>query len=324
MQNCRITAAASYAPQQVITNNDLAARMETSDEWISSRTGIRQRHISSGENTSDLCAEVMNQLLEKSGNNAEDIDLLIVATYTPDYLTPSTACIVQKKCDIKNAFCFDINAACSGFVYALSVAHKYIASGMYKRAAVIGGEICSKSVDWNDRATCVLFGDGAGGVILEASEQQGYLAEELRSDGNNFEGLTGVCIPPSNLFNGIKREFDYIRMDGRAIYDFAVHKVPESIRALTGKAGITPADLDLFVPHQANGRFFPVFAKKLGMDSSKIFKNIDKYGNTSAASVPIALADALEQGIISLGSGQKVALCGFGSGLTWGSILLSL
>lgn len=311
MNKIKIIATAKCTPDNVVTNDDLSLLVDTSDEWIFSRTGIKQRFICKGENTSDLCTNVVNQLLERSGLSPLDIDLIIVATMTPDYLTPTTACLVQKNVGATNAFCFDVNSACSGFVYAFSVAEKFIISGKYERVIVVGADVLSKIIDWTDRATCVLFGDGAGGVLLTGSETGGILAEDLYSDGAKSDVLT------ANYENSIQ-------MDGRKVFDFATREVPKSILSVLEKSNTSLDEIKYIVAHQANIRIIEGVAKKLKLDMSKFYINIQTYGNTTAATIPIALDEMLEKGLITLGSGEKIIITGFGGGLTMGSILIQI
>lgn len=313
----------SCTPQKAVTNDDLSLLVDTTDEWISTRTGIRERRISEGENTSDMCIKVAKGLLKKSSVSAEDIDLIIVATITPDFATPSTACMVQSAVGAVNAFAFDVSAACSGFVFAAGIADKYIRSGMCRNAIVIGAETLSKIVNWRDRTTCVLFGDGAGGALLSRSERNCYIAEDMHSDGSLGMQLTGGEAKVRNAFaDPGEPDRRYLEMDGRTIFSFATRKVPASIRTLLEKASLTPDDIDWVVPHQANSRIVEVVAKKLDMPPEKFFMNIAKYGNTSAASIPIALAQMSDEGLLK--KGQKVIISGFGGGLTWGSAIIEI
>lgn len=321
MLNTGITAVACYAPDSIVTNDDLSQIVDTSDEWIYSRTGIKQRHISTGEDTSQLCIETAKKLLEKSGTLPEEIDLIIVGTITPDYATPSTACLVQGAIGAGNAFAFDISAACSGFVYALSIADKFIKSGSYKKAIVLGAETLSKIVDWKDRSTCVLFGDGAGGVILEGVEKGGILAEDMHSKGEDGLKMTGNERKPENMLCTPESENNpYLVMDGRAIFNFATRVVPQSVKEIIEKSGITIDDVKYIIPHQANSRIIDIVARKLGVPIEKFYVNIDEYANTSAASIPIALGEMEQKGLVE--KGDKIIVTGFGAGLTWGSMLI--
>lgn len=324
MTKTRIIATAGCVPEQVITNDDLAKIVDTSDEWITQRTGIKERHISSGENTSVLVTGVARQLLERASVSAEDIDMIIVASVTPDYGTPSLACMVQKEIGAINAVAFDVVAACSGFMFALSTADKYIKSGMYKNAIVIGGETLSKIVDWTDRATCVLFGDGAGGAYVENSQEAGVVGENIGSAGDLYEILTEGYTAPANVFNDIPGEIDpkyYVHMDGREVFKFATKKVIKSLEKVMEEANITPDDVKYFVPHQANARIVETISKKLNIPFEKFYMNMNRFGNTSSASIPIALNELNEKGLLE--RGDKIIMSGFGGGMTWGTMLIT-
>lgn len=323
MITSKIRATGAGLPEQVITNDDLAKIVDTSDEWISQRTGIKERRISTGENLSVLATKAARQIIARAQIDPKEIDLILVATCTPDYGTPCAACMVQKEIGAVNATAFDVVAACSGFLFAASTADKYIRSGMYRNALVIGGEILSKIVDWSDRTTCVLFGDGAAGALLERSEDgDGILLEELGSDGEKYHVLTDGFTPASNAFNDVEplRGMDYVYMDGREVFKFATKKIVESVSHVLDKAGLTAEDIKYFVPHQANARIVEVAAKKLHVPLDKFYMNIEHYGNTSAASIPTALNEMNEKGLLQ--KGDKIILCGFGGGLSWGTILL--
>ena len=326
MTFAKLTATAHYAPEQVVTNDDLSQIMETSDEWISSRTGIRRRHIVRDENTSDLASNVAQQLLKKASLAAEDLDFIIVATVSPDGNMPSTASLVQAKIGASKAFAFDLTAACSGFVYALSVADKLIASGAYHNGIVIGAEVLSKIVDWSDRSTSVLFGDGAGGVLLQASSDTPLiLAESLKSDGNRGMSLTSNLTHANSPFSKSESEDDlFLKMDGRAIFDFAVRDVPKNILESLEKAELSPDDIDYLLLHQANSRILDKMARKIKTERHKFLQNMQEYGNTSAASIPILLSEAVDAGTIKLDGSQKLALTGFGGGLTWGTLVVKI
>ena len=318
MAGLKIHAAAHYVPPGVLTNEDIGAWVDTTDEWITKRTGIKQRYISLGENTSDLCTKVAKKLLEKAEFAPEDIEVILIATVTPDYLSPSVACMVQEAIGAKNAFAMDINAACTGFVYGMSVAQKYLASG-YGNVMLIGAEVLSKYVDWKDRSTCILFGDGAGGVILSGNEDKIYV-EKLRSRGSKV--ITVSRQEVVNAFCAGDRKMDYIKVEGREVFEFAVKSVPENIDEVLKHAKMTPDDVDYIIPHQANRRIIEGIASKMKIDISKFFINIENYGNTSSASIPIALSEMMEKGLV--GEGDKIVIAGFGGGLTWGSILIEL
>jgi len=312
----RITATASYLPPKVVTNDDLAKVMETSDEWIASRTGIRQRHIAENENTSDLCIHVANILLQKARKQSSDLDFIIIATMTPDYQTPSVACMVQGAIQATNAYAFDISVACSGFVYALSLANKLIQTGA-KCGLVIGGEVLSKMLDWQDRSTAVLFGDGGAGVVLEASDQPMIVKEKLYSNGSLGQALTSGLVETTDY----QKTVHPLQMEGRAIFDFATRTVVQSVKELLADEA---QSVDYFLLHQANARILDIFAKKLQVPREKFLQNIQHYGNTSAATIPLLLDEAVGDGTIILGGKQKIILTGFGGGLTWGNLLLQV
>lgn len=322
MYTSRIIETGSYLPEQVISNDDLARIVDTSDEWISSRTGIRERRITSGENTSDISAKAARQIIERAGISPLDIELLIVGTCSADYSVPSAACMVQKAVGADNAIAFDLTAACSGFMFGLSVADKYIRSGVCGNALVIGAEVLSKMVDWSDRSTCVLFGDGAAGAYLKKTDEAGIICEEIGSSGRSYEALTAGYIPAANAFNDVAPAagFDMVKMDGREIFKFATKKVSKSILQLLEKADVQAEDIKYVVPHQANARIIEVVAKKVGMPFEKFYLNMDRTANTSAASIPLALHEMNERGMLE--RGDKIILTGFGGGLTWGTMLI--
>ncbi|HEM6545697.1 TPA: ketoacyl-ACP synthase III [Streptococcus suis] len=322
--HAKISQVAHYLPKKIVTNDDLAQRMETSDEWIRSRTGIGQRHIVTGETTSDLASQVARKLLGKSQLDASEIDFIIVATITPDASMPSTAAMVQAAIGAKKAFAYDLVAACSGFVFALSTAEKLLASGVYKRGLVIGAETLSRSVDWSDRSTAVLFGDGAGGVLLEACEQPSFLSEILRTDGSRGASLTAGIDQKETPFSTQSRQQPFIQMEGRAIFEFATRDVTATMAELLEQADMTVDCVDYFLLHQANIRILDKMARKLGVAREKFPANMDKYGNTSAASLPILLSECVESGMLRLDGSQTVLMAGFGGGLTWGTLLLQL
>jgi len=324
MAFAKISQVAHYVPEQVVTNHDLAQIMDTNDEWISSRTGIRQRHISKTESTSDLATEVAKKLMAKAGITGEYLDFIILATITPDSMMPSTAARVQANIGANKAFAFDLTAACSGFVFALSTAEKFIRSGQYKRGLVIGSETLSKVIDWEDRTTAVLFGDGAGGVLLESSEQQTFLAESLYTDGSRGEVLQSSFVGLSSPYSNKEVDHKYLSMDGRAVFDFAIRDVAKSIQSLLAAAPVAVDEIDYFFLHQANDRILDKIAKKIGVPREKLPANMMEYGNTSAASIPILLSECVDQGLIKLDGSQTILLSGFGGGLTWGSLLVTI
>lgn len=321
----KILGTGRALPPKVVTNDDLAKVVDTSDEWVQSRTGIRERRIADPEvATSDLATEAALKALEKSGIKAEDIDLIIMATSTPDFSAfPATACMVQKNIGARKAAAFDIETACSGFVYSLVIANQFIATGMYKYCLVIGAEVFSRIIDWSDRNTCVLFGDGAGAAVIGPAEgEEGLLSSTLGADGDGgkfldvYAGGTRMPVTPEVL----EKKLNTIRMDGSEVFKFAVRIMESASISALGKIGLTAEDIDYLVPHQANIRIVGAAAKRLGLPLDKVAVNLDKYANTSAASVPIALDEALEAGKIK--PGDIVVMVGFGAGLTWGAAVL--
>ncbi len=317
----KIKAVGSYVPQNTVSNEDMSKVVDTNDEWISSRTGIKNRHFSTGENTSDLAAKAAEKILERAGVKAEEIELIIVATVSPDYGTPSTACLVQKKIGAVNAVSFDIGAACSGFIFALSTADKFIKTGVYKNALVLGAEVLSKCLDFTDRGTCVLFGDGSGGAFLEQADKPSILAEEMGTDGARAMALTlGLKEVVNTSCEGERDTHRYIEMDGRAIFDFATRTVPKTVKNVLAKAELTTEDIDYVVPHQANARIIEIVSRKLKVPMDKFYLNMNEYANTSSASIPIALDEMWEKGLLK--EGTTIAMAGFGAGLTWGSMIV--
>ena len=318
----RMMGTGSYLPEKRLTNDDLAAELalqgvETSDNWIVERTGIRARHFAADEQgCSDLATEAARQALDAAGWAASDIDLIIVGTSTPDMVFPSVATMVQHKLGIAGCPAFDVQAVCSGFIYALTIADAMIQSGSAKRALVIGSEVFSRILDFKDRTTCVLFGDGAGAVVLEASDQPGILATDLHADGQYKDIL---CVPGHVNRGGILGD-PVLKMDGPAVFKLAVGVLEETARASLAKANITDADIDWLIPHQANIRIMQSTAKKLKMSNDKVVVTVDQHGNTSAASIPLALDTAVRDGRIQ--RGQTLMLEGVGGGFTWGSVLL--
>ncbi|MGE5493367.1 MAG: beta-ketoacyl-ACP synthase III [Actinomycetota bacterium] len=314
----RVVGVGSYLPGKPVSNDDLAARgIDTSDEWIVSRTGIRSRHLAAPEVTSSqLAVEAARRALEMADVQPEALDLIIVATSTPDFIFPSTACLVQGKLGNKGATAFDVQAVCAGFTYALSIAEKFIRSGSHKKALVIGAEVFSRILDWKDRGTCVLFGDGAGAVVLEASEKQGILATALHADGSQNHILN----VPGQVCGGQVVGDPFLRMDGQAVFKFAVRVLADVAEEVCAAANVASSDVDWLIPHQANIRIIEATGKKLGLDRDRVIVTVDRHGNTSAASVPLALDEAVRDGRIR--RGQKVILEGVGGGFTWGAILL--
>ena len=316
--HARITGTGSYLPPLALSNTDLVKRgVDTSDEWIVERTGIRSRHIAEeGQMASDLAVEASLSAIAAAGISAEKIDLIILATSTPDYIFPSTACLLQSKLGISGAAAFDVQAVCSGFIYALTVAEKFIRSGSHRCALVVGTEVFSRILDWSDRGTCVLFGDGAGAVILEASEEPGILASALHADGAHH----GILEVPGNVCDGKVVGLPFVKMDGPAVFKFAVKVLAEVAREVMDRAGMDGAALDWLIPHQANIRIIQSTARKLGLTMDKVITTVDRHGNTSAASIPLALDVAVRDGRIK--PGHTLMLEGVGGGFTWGAVVL--
>jgi 3-oxoacyl-[acyl-carrier-protein] synthase III len=314
----RIAGVGSYLPGNRVSNNDLVARgVDTSDDWIITRTGIEARHLAeAGQTSSDLGFIASQRALEMAGVTAADIDLIIVATSTPDFVFPSTACLLQNKLGNKGATAFDVQAVCSGFLYALTIAEKFIHSGSHKRALVVGAEVFSRILDWNDRGTCVLFGDGAGAVVLEASEKPGILATALHADGSHH----GILSVPGNVCGGKVIGDPFLRMDGQAVFKFAVRVLAEVAGECCTVAGVAPDSVDWLIPHQANIRIIEATAKKMGLPMERVVVTVAQHGNTSAASVPLALDAGVRDGRIR--RGQRILLEGVGGGFTWGAALI--
>jgi len=315
-----------YVPERVLTNQDLEKMVETSDEWILARTGIRERRIAGPDETvSTMSLAASQDALAVAGLDPRDLDLIIVATSSPDYLVPPVSSMIQDKLGASHAAAFDLAAGCTGFVYALATAHQFIASGTYDNVLVIGAEITSRFVDWEDRTTCVLFGDGAGAIVLQASDAPtGVLSFVLGSDGSGYEAL---IVPGGGSRHPFCQEIldkrmHYVKMDGRRVFKFAVKTPAEAaVRAIEG-SGLSVEDIALLIPHQANVRIIQALAQSLGMPLEKVYINVDKYGNTSAASIPIALCEALEEGRIK--EGDHILLLGFGAGLTWAAAVVKI
>ena len=320
----RIVATGAALPGQPVSNDALARRLaargvETSDEWIVARTGIRQRYLAEdGMTTSELGTRAAQQALSTAGLEAADIDLIVVATSTPDQIFPSTACLVQARLGNHGAAAFDVQAVCSGFVYGLAVADALIRNGAHRRALGIGAELFSRIMDWGDRTTCVLFGDGAGAVVLEASESPGLLAARLHADGSQAE----ILCTAGRVDSGKVVGDPYLRMDGQAVFRLAVGVLDSSAREVLADAQMEPHQVDWLIPHQANVRILNATAKKLGLPEDKLIVTVDRHGNTSAASVPLALDVGVRDGRIR--SGQHVMLQGVGGGFTWGSVLVRI
>ena len=320
MYNVQIIGTGSYAPGNIVSNDFLATFMDTNDEWISGRTGIKERRISIDENTSDLAIKASIKAIEEAKINPQDIDLIIVATATPDYFFPSTACIVQKKIGAKNATCFDLSAACTGFVYGLNVATQFIKSGQSKTVLLIGAETISKSLNWQDRKTCVLFGDGAGAAVLTRGEK-GIISIYTGSDGDGAEFLEYAAPQLRNIFtNNSEQSNNYLKMQGGEVFKFAVKIIIQCIEKVLEESNYSIEEIKYIVPHQANIKIIESSAKKLGIDKEKFFMNIAEYGNTSAASIPLALDQMNKQGLLQ--DGDKIITVGFGGGLTYGAALI--
>ncbi|HEX4763164.1 MAG TPA: beta-ketoacyl-ACP synthase III [Usitatibacter sp.] len=313
----RVTGTGGYLPSKVLTNKDLESIVETNDQWIVERTGIRERHIAAdNEFTSDLALHACRRALEASGRSAADVDLIILATSTPDMVFPSSACLLQAKLGVKRGAAFDVQAVCSGFAYAMSTADLYIRSGRHRCALVVGAEVFSRILDWKDRGTCVLFGDGAGAVVLEASDKPGVLSSELHADGS-YANILNV---PGQVCGGAVQGDPTLKMDGGAVFKLAVRVLEESARSILAQNGMQVSDLDAYIPHQANVRIVSHVAKKLALPESKCIVTVDRHANTSAASIPLALDVAVRDGRIR--PGHNVLLQGVGGGFTWGSVLL--
>jgi 3-oxoacyl-[acyl-carrier-protein] synthase-3 len=320
----RITGTGSYLPPRKLSNADLVAELaakglETSDDWIVERTGIRARHfVADGVFSSDLAFEAAKNALQAANRTAQDVDLIIVATSTPDMVFPSTACILQNKLGANGGIAFDLQAVCTGFVYALSVADSMIKTGAAKCALVVGSEVFSRILDFKDRTTCVLFGDGAGAVVLEASDTPGILASDLHADGKHV----GILCVPGHVSGGAISGDPVLKMDGQAVFKLAVGVLEDAARAALTKAGKTEKDIDWMIPHQANIRIMQSTAKKLKLPMDKVIVTVDQHGNTSAASIPLALDYGVRHGKIK--PGQTLLLEGVGGGFTWGAVILKL
>ena len=320
----RITGTGSYLPPRKLSNADLVAELaatglETSDDWIVERTGIRARHfVADGIFSSDLAFEAAKNALQAANRSAQDVDLIIVATSTPDMVFPSTACILQNKLGANGGIAFDLQAVCTGFVYALSVADSMIKSGAANCALVVGAEVFSRILDFKDRTTCVLFGDGAGAVVLEASDTPGILASDLHADGKHV----GILCVPGHVAGGAVSGDPVLKMDGQAVFKLAVGVLEDAARTALSKAGKTESDIDWMIPHQANIRIMQSTAKKLKLPMDKVIVTVDQHGNTSAASIPLALDYGVRSGKIK--PGQTLLLEGVGGGFTWGAVILNL
>lgn len=315
----RIIGTGSAVPEQIVTNEDLSKIVETSDEWISSRSGIRERRIAKEETTTSLAILAGKRALENAGIASEEIEVIIVATCTPDYFFPNTACQVQEAIGAKHAVAFDLSAACSGFLFALSTVQAYIKGGIYQKALIIGAETMSKMIDWSDRSTCVLFGDGAGAAVVSA-EETGVLELVQKSDGTGKGVLSCKARETRNLLNHESETKEYLYMEGQPVFKFAVKTVPECVEEVLKKAEVKKEEIRYYILHQANSRIIQSVAKRLKEPEEKFPMNLSLYGNTSAASIPILLDEMNRNGMLN--RGDKLVLSGFGAGLTWGAVLL--
>jgi 3-oxoacyl-[acyl-carrier-protein] synthase III len=313
----RIAGTGGYLPEKIVTNRDLEKIVDTSDEWIYSRTGIRQRHVAAdNETTSDLAFHASRRAIEAAGVSPTDIGLIILATTTPDMVFPSTACLLQAKLGIKNAPAFDVQAVCSGFMYALATADQFMKSGAYEHILVVGSEIYSRILDWKDRGTCVLFGDGAGAAVLSRSTTPGIISSHLHADGS----YAGILSVPGQVCGGGVKGRPLLQMEGNAVFKFAVKALGDVAEEALTANDLSKADIDWLVPHQANIRIIQATAKRMGMSMEKVVTTVDRHANTSAASIPLALDEAVRDGRIR--SGQHVLLEGVGGGFTWGAVLV--
>ena len=319
MLRSRVLGTGSYVPEKVLTNAELESMVETSDEWISTRTGIRERRVAVDESTSDMAARAAKAALKSSGVSPKDIDLIVVGTVTPEMAFPSTACSVQSQLGIRaGAAAFDVSAACSGFLYALDIADKYIKAGGVKKALVIGVDRFSQILDWKDRSTCVLFGDGAGAVVLSAEKgSKGVLSTHIHSDGKQWDMLYCKSGLPPSPFEKKDSEPAFLKMSGNETFKIAVRTMGQAIKEVLDDTGIKPEDIALLIPHQANLRIIDATRERLGLPEDRVFTNLDRFGNTSAGSIPLALDQAVEQGRVK--EGDIVLFVAFGGGLTWAS-----
>jgi len=315
----RIVGTGSYLPPRVVTNEELSKKLDTSDAWIQERTGIRQRHIAEpAQASSDLALEASRRALDAAGVKAADIDLIVVATSTPDFIFPSTACLLQAKLGVKGCAAFDVQAVCSGFVYALAVADSMIKNQAARKALIVGAEVFSRILDWNDRGTAVLFGDGAGAVVLAAGAQPGVHASVLHADGSQV----GILSVPGNVCGGKIIGSPFLQMQGKEVFKFAVKVLDESAREAVAAAGMKLEDIDWLIPHQANVRILEATAKRIGLPRERLVVTVDHHANTSAASVPLALDEFVRAGKIR--GGHRVLLQGVGGGFTWGASLVTM
>jgi 3-oxoacyl-[acyl-carrier-protein] synthase-3 len=315
----RIAGTGSYLPPTIVSNDELSKRVDTTDAWIQDRTGIKERHIADqSQASSDLALEASRRALDAAGIAAGQIDLIVVATSTPDFIFPSTACLLQAKLGVKGCAAFDVQAVCSGFVYGLATADSFIRGGTYKTALVVGAEVFSRILDWNDRGTCVLFGDGAGAVVLTAAQKPGVHASVLHADGS----LAGILSVPGNVCGGSIVGSPFLQMQGSQVFKVAVKVLDEAARGVVAAAGMKLEDVDWLIPHQANVRILEATAKRLGLPRERLVVTVDRHANTSAASVPLALDEYVRAGKIK--AGDKVMLQGVGGGFTWGASLVTM
>lgn len=322
MFNARIKGTGSYVPENIVTNDMISAFVDTNDEWIKSRTGISNRRITTNEGCADLAYKAAQRALEDAGVEAEDLDMIILATISPDNFSPSTACTVQARLGAKNATSFDITAACSGFVYGLNIANQFIRTGTKNKVLVIGVEVLSKLLNWEDRNTCILFGDGAGAVVLEATEEEGIINIYTGSDGDLDGNLLIPAVDTRNPFvKDIENRESYIDMNGKEIFMFATRIIRKCIKNVLKDTDVEKEELKYIVPHQANSRIIEHVSNKAKIDFEKFYLNLNDYGNTSSASIPIALDEMNRKNLLK--RGDKLLMVGFGGGLTWGSALLS-
>lgn len=321
MKNIKISGVGAYSPALVVTNDDISKLVETNDEWIQERTGIKERRISEGEDTSDFALKSAIMALDRANIKAEDLELIIVATISPDNFIPSVACLVQSRLNANKAACFDINVACSGFLYGLEIANSMMKSMNYKNALVIGAETLSKVMDWTDRGTCILFGDGGGAAVLTKCDKGGILKSYLKSDGSKGDALTIEAADFETPFTKEKKEkYRVIKMNGREVFKFATTAIADGVTEILKDTNLTLEDIKYIVPHQANYRIINSAAKKLNVETEKFYINLDRYGNTSSASVPLALNEMVEGNLIN--KGDKIILVAFGGGLTHAATLV--
>lgn len=324
VMNAKITGFGYYLPKRRVSNDDIAQVVDTNDEWISSRTGIHARYISEEENTSDLGAKAAQKAIEDAQIDKADIDIILCATFTPDHASPSAACLIQEKLGMNDmpVMAYDINAACSGFMYALQSAHAYIASGMAKNILVIGSEVISKQLNWEDRGTCIIFGDGAGAVVVSADAKAKPMYHFAQSKGDSDGVIVSEAIQPRTALTPQTATNTYVKMEGSATFRFAIQAMQESILDVLKQANVSLDEIDWIVPHQANKRIITNVIRHLKVDEAKVFMNIAEVGNTSAASIPLALGQMHEQGLLK--AGMKIVLSGFGAGFTWAGCYLEL